>query len=373
MKRLLFITALIGLVAFGIFLAQKVRARTEQLDAIAKEAEARAAHPERPEPPRIVTPQPGPTSATIRLTGTLRPDAEVDLGFKLPGRVLEVYKQRGDTVRAGEVLARIDTRDLDAQAQQVKASMQAARAQRGIARDAFDRSTKLKEAGAVTEQQVVVAGGQSELTAAGIAQAEAAEKLIEVTRIETRLRAPIAGLLVRAPNSAGFVAAPGMPVYRIEQLGALRFNGHVNEVDAARIQVGAKLTLTTEAGVKAEGTVTLLIGSIDPMTHRVPIEGRVDNPDGKLFAGSFVRAEVAAAAEPTLTVPATALLTGDEPAVLVAGVDGKLARRPIRVATTREGQMFVREGLSGTDRVVADPGTAWRDGDTLPSDALLAH
>ncbi len=372
-QRIAIVIVVLGLLGFGGVLTWKVSLKIEHNEALAAEARARAQQAKDVPPPALAHPQPGPATEDVRLTGTLKPDADVNLAFKLPGRVIEVAVKRGDVVQAGQLLARIDDRDLDAQAAQAQAGMQAARAQKNLAVDALRRSQNLEVAGAASQQQVVMAGGQANLGSASIAQASASARYVEVMRQETRLVAPIDGVVVMAPTAPGSFAAPGVPLFRIERLARLRFVGHVSDRDAPRVLVGAKLSIETDSGLTAIGKVDVMVPSLDPATRRVPIEGILENPDGKLLSGTFVDARIEAKAVPSLLVSRTAVLTGDTPAVLVVGPDNKLVRREVSVVRTEAGMIHVTKGLTAEDAVVVQPGASWREGDTLPHAATPAN
>lgn len=363
--RIALVLVVIAIVAFGVVLSGKVSTRLDKLDSVAAEAAQKASSRPAKPAPEVVQPQAGPTSETIHVTGTLRPEAEVELGFKLPGRVVELLAQRGDSVQAGQALANLNGSDIEAQAAQARAGMQAARAQREMAADSLRRSRNLQEAGAASEQQVMMAGNQTHLGEASLAQATASSRLIDSLRQETRLVTPIDGVVVRAPSAAGFFAAPGVPIFRVEKLTSLRFSGHLGDSEAGRVAKGSRLVVKSESGAEAVGKLELIIPSVDPMTRRVPIEGLVPNADGKLFAGSFVTATIEATAEPSLRIPATALVTGETPAVLVVGDTGVLQRRQVQVLRSEKEHLFVKSGLQPTDRVIANPGTTWREGDRL--------
>lgn len=176
-----------------------------------------------------------------------------------------------------------------------------------------------------------------------------------------------------APTAAGSFAGPGIPLFRIERLSRLRFIGHVSDRDAPRMVVGARLSIETDSGVTAVGKVDVLVPSLDPATRRVPVEGILENPDGKLLSGTFVDARIEAQAVPALLVPQTAVLTGDTPAVLIVGPDGKLMRREVSVVRTEAGMIHVTKGLTIEDTVVVQPGASWREGDTLPHATAPVH
>lgn len=364
--KLTILLFIVGATIFGVAVAQKVETRVDKLEQVREDGERRAAEASRLAPPALVAPEQHPGGRTIVLTGTLAPDAAVDLGFKMPGRVVEVLVQRGDKVTAGQPLARLDDKELDAQEAQARAAIRVAQAQKTLASEGLSWSKKLREAGVATEQQLSMATTQADVSGAGIAQAKASVLTIDALREELELVSPIAGTVVTAPTSPGFVASPGMPVFHIEALGTLRFKGHLAERDAALVRVDTPITVTTEAGVEARGKIALMLGSLDPATRRVPIEAVLDNAEGLLFAGSFVDARIEVETPPVLRVPLTALLTGESPSVLVVADGRKLERRPVRVEATRDGYMHVRDGLTAADRVVENPGAVWRPGDTLP-------
>ncbi|GMV42122.1 MAG: hypothetical protein AMXMBFR64_38380 [Myxococcales bacterium] len=350
---------------FGVIIAQKVDKRLDVLAAVQEDGERRAAEASRVVPPVLVNPEPHPGGRRIVLTGTLVPEAAVDLGFKMPGRVIAVNVKRGDHVKAGQVLAELDDKELDAQAAQARAAIKLAQAQKSLAAESVSWSQRLKEAGVATEQQVSLATSQEGVSGAGIAQAKASVLSIAAVRSELKLTAPIDGVVVSAPTTAGFVAAPGVPLFRIERLDQVRFTGHLSERDAALVAVGTPVHVRTEAGVEATGEVSLMLGSLDRATRRMPIEAVLDNAEGRLFGGAFVDATITVETPPVLRVPLTALLTGEAPSVLLAE-EGRLKRRPIVVDSTLDGWIHVRAGLSPTDQIVADPGATWRPGDSLP-------
>ncbi len=365
--KILTTLALLGLAAFGWVLRGKVLDRLAKLELVSQEAQAKAVAAQVREPPTLVMPEAGPKTESLRLTGTLRPEAEVQLGFKVPGRVTDVLVQRGQTVQAGDTVARLDARDLEAQAMQAQAGKKAAEAQRSIAADALKRARQLQEAGAATEQQVVAAAGQTSAISATIEQAQAAQRYVEVIKGETRLITPIDGVVVQAPTAPGFVVQMmSPPVVVVQKLTNVKFAAHLTDRDAARIQAGMAVAVETAAGHKAVGKLDAVIPSVDPLTRRVPIEGTIANPQGKLFAGAMVEATIEVPSPPTLSIPQTALLTGNEAAVLVAGPDRKLIRRPVVVLRSVADKLLVSQGLASGDRVVANPGVNWREGDTLP-------
>lgn len=357
----------LGIIALGVVVQGKVSKRLDKLAEVAKEAQAKQAEQGKKPPLQLASPTPGPVTETLHLTGSLKPDAEVALGFKVPGRVVEVSVKRGDVVTAGQALARLDGRDLEAQLAQAEAGRKAAQAQRSVAADAYKRAKALAEAGAASEQQVVAASGQTDAISATIQQAGAAKRYIELVRGETRLVSPIDGVVVQAPTAPGFVVqVMSPPSFVIQRLATLKFNGHLSDKDAARVKAGMPFEVESDAGVVTKGTLDVVIPSVDPMTRRVPIEGSVPNDGGRLFAGSMVEARVEVPSEPSLAIPLAALLTGSRPAVLALGPDRKLVRREVEVLRVDHDKLLIKTGIAATDRVAVSPGVQWREGDAVP-------
>ena len=362
------IVVLLVCVGLGVAVYGKVGERLEKKANLDAEASTRKSDQDKPPPLTLARPVAGPATETLLLTGSLKAEAEVALGFKLPGRVIEVAVKRGDVVSKGQLLARIDTRDLDAQMQQADAGRRAVQAQRNIAEDALRRARALAEAGAASEQAVVAAAGHSSALAANVDQVSAQRRYLELVQAEATLHSPIDGVVIQAPSAPGFVVQMmSPPSFQIQRLSRLEFQGHLDDGNAARLEPGGVLRLVSAAGVRATGTLKALIPSVDAMTRRVPIYAEVDNPDGRLFAGSMVSASVEVRAVPTLAIPLDCLLTGETAAVLVVADGRKLLRRELDVARVDGPRLLVRGGLSVDDLVVVSPGVTFREGDTAPT------
>jgi RND family efflux transporter MFP subunit len=367
-----FVLFLAGAGVFGVALADKIEVRKEKLVKTAEEGVARAEAASIIKPPELVMPVAAMAQDTLSFTGTLEAESSVEVAFKVSGRVTTVNFRRGDVVEASKEMAALELPEIAVQDAQAKAALKVAKAQQHAAADILRRSKKLTTAGVGTEQQLEMAAGQESVSKAAISQAIAAGKAVEVMKSETSIYAPMSGTVTMAPTSNGFLAAPGVPLFRIDNLATLRFRGHLAEREAVRLKKGLPVDVKSEAGRTAKGEISLILGSFEPGTHRVPIEALVDNSKGELFAGSLVDATVAIEPISVFTLPMTTLLTGDQPAVLAVGKNDILEKRELDVLETRDGKMFIRSGVAATDRIVDNPGTAWRPGASLPKPAANA-
>jgi multidrug efflux system membrane fusion protein len=135
---------------------------------------------------------------------------------------------------------------------------------------------------------------QVEAARAGVRQAEAVLALARANLNNHVLRAPFDGVVVRVPEGVGGMVGPGIPVFRLEKLDPLLLQATVGEHEAASIKVGDTVRFSN-GGREYEGTVKTVVGSLEAVTRRVPVEVEVGNADGLLLAGSYIRARLVGA------------------------------------------------------------------------------
>lgn len=303
---------------------------------------------------RVVSAAPDQWVPVVEIDGTLAAGQAAEVGFKLGGRIAQLGAQLGDRVKAGQLLATLDAGEAAAQLKASQAQVRAAEAALALADDAERRTATMVQSGSAAEATGVQSMQQKALTAAQLDAARAQVALAQVSLANHRLIAPFAGSVTRAPEGAGSVVGPGSPQFEIVDLTSLKLRGTVGEQDAALVAQGAPITIETESG-KAEGTVTTVLGTVDHTTRRVRIEATVPNADGKLRAGSFVRAKTRATEGiPVLKLPHDVLRPGTQDEVLIV-TGNVLASRRIAFSYGPTGEVLVRHGLGREDRVVLDP------------------
>jgi RND family efflux transporter MFP subunit len=320
-------------------------------------AAAAAAQTDRSQAPSVQTAAPEAVRfrPTEELTGSLEPVASVQLGFDVPGRIQSLLVTRGAHVTAGQAVARLDSRMAEAQAAQAGAALTGAQAQLANGEASFLRAQKLKEAGALSEQQYADAVAGIEAARAGVDQAKAAVRLTKTNLDNHTLRAPIGGVITNAPDNAGVLVGAGSPMFVIEDLSALQLKGSAPE-SAAWIREGLDATVlpgTPGATVGFPARVVRVIPSLDPISRRLPVEVRIDNPDASLRAHAYARVSVTSGDEvDAFEVPKAALSARPDFCVFV--LPGPTAA-PIRVPVTvlaERGDKAVVKGDLATDRPV---------------------
>jgi RND family efflux transporter MFP subunit len=247
-----------------------------------------------PTAPSPATATPHNTDGPLLLAGDLRPSAAVELGFKAGGQLAQRKVERGERVRAGQVLATLSDDEARAQLAQAEAAVAGAKAQADLAADAAGRVETLRGADAAPGNLAVSTKLQVEAARAGVRQAEAVLALARANLNNHVLRAPFDGVVVRVPEGVGGMVGPGIPVFRLEKLDPLLLQATVGEHEAASIKVGDTVRFAN-GGREYEGTVKTVVGSLEAVTRRVPVEVEVRNADGLLLAGSYIRARLVGA------------------------------------------------------------------------------
>jgi len=290
----------------------------------------------------------------VDIDGTLVAGQTADLGFKAGGRLQTVSVTIGAEVKVGQLLATLDSSEAAAQLSAARAQVRASEAGLALAEDSEKRTAPLVQSGVVAEASGVQTSQQKALSQAQLEAAKAQEALAQVALSNHRLTAPFSGTVTRAPDGLGAVVGPGTPLFQVSSLGTLKLQGTVGVEDAALLRVGAPINVSFEGG-QAEGTITIVLGTVDAGTRRVRVEAAVPNPTGALRAGTFVRAQVTAKdGIPILKLPHDVLRPGTQNEVLI--VQGNvLASRRIAFSYAKSGELLVRHGLAPEDQVVRDP------------------
>lgn len=296
---------------------------------------------------------------SVELTGTLTAVASVQLGFDVPGRIEALYVQRGRAVRAGERVARLDASLAAAQLAQGEAALAGAEAQLAAGEAAWGRAQKLKEAGALSEQQYADAEGQILAARAGVEQARAGVRLARTHLGLHTLVSPIDGVVTNGPDNVGLMTGAGAPLFVIEDLSALQVKATAPE-SAAWVREGLPATVLGQSpGVAAgfPGRVARVIPSLDPATRRIPVEVRVDAPPAELRANAFARVRIEGDAEiDAWSVPAEAVVARPDFSVFVLPAPtAEPVQVPVSIVAEDGGRRLVTGALNAGAEVILSP------------------
>lgn len=316
----------------------------------------------------VVTPQLADVDDVVAFTGTIAARDEMPINVEGEGgRIAAVLVEVGDQVRAGQVLARLDTSVLQPQVGSLEAALDEARANAGLAQADYRRAAAVAASGALSAQEIerrksVAVGAEAKVKVAAAQLQEARARLRR-----TEIRAPQAGLVLTRSAEVGQTASGGAePLFRLSRGGRIEMRGQVAEQDLPRLSPGQAVQVRV-TGVDAPfaGTVRLLGAVIDTKTRLGSV--RVDlEPHPNLRPGAFARAEVQVGKGRRPVLPQSAVLSdADGTYVVVVGPDDTVARRAIRVGGSQREALIVDSGLSGGERVVLTAGPFLRLGEKV--------
>lgn len=299
--------------------------------------------------------------------GTVQAVRQTAIAAQVSGAVVALDVKAGDTVKAGQVLARLDARAAEQTAAISDAQLQAARAAQQAADHEFERQKLLFAQNYISRAALERAEAQYNAAQAQVAAQRAGVGAARATSGFYVVKAPYAGVIADVAVVLGDLAMPGRPLMTLYDPAVLRVTVNVPQSAAGRLGDAGAVRLDV-AGLPVErqpvrATRMQVLPTADPATHTVEV--RLDLPAGLqgVTPGMFVRVwlPTSAAGAGRLYVPKRALVRRAElDGVYVIGGDGKAALRQVRLGQTVGAEVEVLAGLSAGERVALDPQAAAR-------------
>ena len=303
------------------------------------------------------------------LPGSLLAYEESPIYARTSGYLVRWYKDIGSRVTKGELLAKIDTPEVDQELNQSRAARLQILAQMDLAKISADRWENLRKTDSVSAQEADQYVSGYEQSKANLAAADANVRRLEQLEGFKDVYAPFSGVLTRRnvdPGALINAGAGGLQLFNLARVDPLRVYTSVPQAYAPFIKVGAKTAITLQEfpGQKFFGKVARTAEAIDPATRTLLTEVDVPNQDGRLLPGSFGEVHFAVGSGVNkVTVPVNAMLFRAEGArVAVIGSGGKIQLRPINIGRDYGATLEVLGGVSPTDQIVINPADSLEDG-----------
>src|SRR6185312_5853947 len=305
------------------------------------------------------------------LPGTVQAYKESPIYARTNGYVLRWYKDIGSQVKKGELLADIDTPEVDQELLQVRASRQQIQAQLGLAKSSAERWQNLRRSDSVSQQEVDQQVSAYQQAQANLAASDANVRRLEQMESFKHIYAPFSGVLTKRNIDVGALinagnAGPDKELFDIAQVDPLRVYVNVPQTYSPAIKVGMKAFLEQReyAGQEFEGKVVRTSEAIDPATRTLLTEIDVPNRDGKILPGAYAQVHFAAKVDaPRLTVPINTLLFRAEgPRAAIVDADNKVHLKAITIGRDYGTAVEVVSGLEPTDRIIVNPADSLEDG-----------
>ncbi|WNC14591.1 efflux RND transporter periplasmic adaptor subunit [Brevibacillus brevis] len=351
------------------------------------------------------------------LSGTLQPLEEAVVSFEVGGRVVELNRNEGDNVKAGDVLARLNAQDYSLQVassnavvQQTAASLSkvnnGARDEEVVqarllvekaqtayqkALDDFKRIEQLYKENAISKSDfenvqngltlaekdlqnakqaysLVTEGARAEdkeLSRASYNQAVVAKELAATTLAKAQLRAPFTGTILAKLSSTGTLVSPGAPVYQVGNIDTLKVVLPVPDREISSWKEGETVSLDLY-GQKRDAKVSKIFPATNQSTGTIGVEVQVANPRHDWFAGQVVKATKTMKGQEGIYVPVEAVLSrGQSDAHVFLNVGGKAVKTAVTIGQLSNDRLEIRSGLKVGDQLIVKGVDRLFDGDPI--------
>jgi len=328
-----------------------------------------------------------PGSAILTASGYVVARRKAVVSAKIQGRLSQLRVEEGSRVRSGELIARLESGDYEAQVRRSQAAVQRAQADLAEARRQAALSQRLADEKIVSIDQLEMAKSRVQIAEAALAQAEADLGFSQAQLANTQILAPFTGTVVKKMAEVGESVAPIPPgvnistssgaIVALADLETLEVEADVAESNVAKLRDGQPAEVTVEAfpdrryravlrqviptADRTKATVQVKVTILDKDLDLKPeMSAKVTflEPQSQVVAG-------AAPAAPILKVPASAVAKRGDKTVVFEVQGGTVRERAITAGPEREGQMEVKQGLAGGETLVARPPDTMRDGDAV--------
>ena len=305
-----------------------------------------------------------PLPRVLPLTGNLLPHEDASVAAGAAGKVVEAPVERGQRVKKGDVLARLDARISSAQAQEAQATAEVARAQAQVAEAECRRSTALFEGGGEPASQHERTLANCKVSAAQVAASEARARLTASALADMTIRAPFDGVVAERHISVGEYVAQQSPVVTLLATDTLRLELTVPEAYASDVRVGQEVKFSPS--MDPSRTFTARLTYVGPTVRKASrdlvVEAVVQNKDRQLTPGLFVQATLALGEQRQAVVPQAALREEGAQARVYVVKAGRLEERLVQVGQRLGDKAGILRGVEPGEQVVATARDGLRDG-----------
>jgi len=352
------LTASVALTAVGVFALSGSRAQGDTTPAPAPAV-----------PVSVATVEAREVVPWAEFSGRLEAIERVELRSRVSGVVEAVHFREGNLVKQGDLLVSIDQAPYLAELERVQAQVLAAQARVALSESEHERGQQLIASRNLSQRDLDTRVNALREAQANLRAAEAARRTAQLNLDYTQIRAPISGRIGRLDVTVGnLIAAGGQvltsllsvdPIYaafNADERSVLDALASLPDGSRALEQIPVRLTTATTEAAQFSGRLHFVDNGIDGASGTVRVRALLDNPDGRLMPGQFVRVQLGQAkAEPQLVINERAVGTDqNKKFVFVVGDDGKAAWREVSLGSSHEGLRVVNAGLKPGERIIVN-------------------
>ena len=320
---------------------------------------------------QVMHPTSGAQAEELRLPANTEAFVDTPIYSRTNGYLQKWFADIGTPVKKGQLLAIVQTPEVDQQVQQADAEVKTAQANEQLAETTANRWKNLLAKNAVSRQEADQASADLLARQAALNAAQANLRRLQQLQGFERIYAPFSGI-VTARNvdigsliQAGDSNAPHSELFHISSIDRLRVYVAVPEVNASAVRAGEQVQVTSDAfpGQTFTGTIARSSEAIDPQSRTLNTEVDLDNPDHKLLPGqyAFVHLPLAAGAH-SMTLPSNAILFRSEGVRVGLVVHNHVHLQPITIGHDYGASVEVTAGLQPSDAVILNPSDSLAEG-----------
>jgi membrane fusion protein (multidrug efflux system) len=301
---------------------------------------------------------------TLLLTGTLQAHEHSDVASDTSGKVVKTFVERGDIVKKGQILAKLDASESAMNAAEAGASAKAAEATAKNARLECERAENLIAQKAISRSEYdrMKASCESSTSSSSAAWARASRASKEVA--DSMIRAPFGGIVVERFVSVGEFVNPGTKIASVVAKYPMRLELDVPEIAALKLTNGQKLgfSVAPVANESFDATVRFVGPVLDQKSRNLRVEAIVDKNEDRLKPGMFVTSKLIIGKEQALVIPVSTLSGSETNRRVFVIKDGRIQERVVQTGEREKNLVIIEKGLAKGERVVDKPTSDLRDG-----------
>jgi RND family efflux transporter MFP subunit len=316
----------------------------------------------------VVRPAPAPKEAALLIPAEIRASIEAPIHARTSGYLRRWHADLGTVVREGQLLAELDTPELDRELDRAGHELRQAQAALDLATTTAARYAELLKTASVGEQEEAEKRGDLALKSAAVDALRANVTRLASLRSFGRITAPFAGRITARGVDVGelVMAGSSRPLFLLAKTDALLVRVLVPQSRAAAIRPGqqAELTIPERPNQTFAATVARTAGAISPDSRTLLVELELDNRDGEILPGTFGQVRFpGTGSRASSTLPGNTLLFRPEgPRVGVVGADGRVTLREVKLGRDFGTTVEILAGIDAADRVILNPSDSLTSG-----------
>jgi membrane fusion protein (multidrug efflux system) len=321
-----------------------------------------------------ITVRPSTIRVLDELPGRIAPTRVAEVRPRVSGIIVERVFRQGGSVKAGDVLFKIDSSLFEVERASARAVLAKAEATAAEARQQGERGEKLMASGVITQEQHEALRAALQRAEADVAAARAAVRRAEINLEYTTIRAPISGRIGRALVTEGALVSQGDPTALavIQQLDPIYADFTQPAMELHRLrqafkdgriqgltpeQANVRLVLDDGSFYEKPGKLLFSDVTVDPGSGQLTLRGEFPNPDAELLPGMYVRGQIEQGSlSEALAVPQQAIQRDNagKSQVFVVAPNGTAEVRPVRTSRVYQNHAVIQEGLKAGDQVIVE-------------------